>query len=59
MSAASSKDTGIVLNIQRFCSHDGPGILASVNKKFLFRETWPCEAVAETLLQPRIWRFSS
>jgi pyruvate formate lyase activating enzyme len=30
MSAASSKDTGIVLNIQRFCSHDGPGIRTNV-----------------------------
>jgi pyruvate formate lyase activating enzyme len=30
MSAAESEVTGTVLNIQRYCSHDGPGIRTTV-----------------------------
>jgi len=29
-STPPSKDTGWVLNIQRYCSHDGPGIRTTV-----------------------------
>ena len=30
MSAAGAPVTGTVLNIQRYCSHDGPGIRTTV-----------------------------
>jgi len=30
MTHSSTKSTGLVLNIQHFCTHDGPGIRTTV-----------------------------